>query len=213
LPPSGVAAPRDRRPPEAVIDLEGCSPLQPREQNIVPIGCGGAEGPAPSRGPYRSGGLQSLPAAGAAHCPHRVRRRRGTGALQGPYRSGGCSPFQPQEMNIVPIGCGGAEGPAPSQGPYRSGGLQSLAAVGAETLTPSGFCGAEGPDALQGPLSVWRAAVPCRRRSSTLPPSGAAAPRDRTPSRGPYRSGGLISFPELFMTERSAPQQIGGATL
>ena len=25
--------------------------------------------------------------------------------------------------------------------------------------------------------------------------------------------GGLISVPELFMTERSAPQQIGGATL
>jgi len=28
-----------------VKDLEGCSPLQPRDENIVPIGVGGAEGP------------------------------------------------------------------------------------------------------------------------------------------------------------------------
>ena len=32
------------------LDLEGYGPLQPREQNIVPIGFGGAEGPAPSTG-------------------------------------------------------------------------------------------------------------------------------------------------------------------
>ena len=32
----------------AVIGLEGCSPLQPRESNIALIGFGGAEGPAPS---------------------------------------------------------------------------------------------------------------------------------------------------------------------
>jgi len=30
----------------AVIDLEGCNPLQPPERNVVPIGFGGAEGTA-----------------------------------------------------------------------------------------------------------------------------------------------------------------------
>jgi hypothetical protein len=29
----------------AAIDLDGCSPLQPRERNIVPSGFGSAEGP------------------------------------------------------------------------------------------------------------------------------------------------------------------------
>ena len=58
----------------AVFDLEGCSPLQPREKNIVLPGSRGAEGPAPFKPPIK--------------------------ALMAVIDLEGCSPLQPREKNI-----------------------------------------------------------------------------------------------------------------
>jgi hypothetical protein len=72
----------------AVIDLEGCSPLQPWEQNIVPTG---STAPRDRRAfqvwiktsiaIIDFGGLQSLAAAGGEHCPN------GLGGAEGPAPS------------------------------------------------------------------------------------------------------------------------------
>jgi hypothetical protein len=77
----------------AVMDLEGCSRRLPCEQNIVPMGSGGAKGPgdrfrssgvqkAEVDSRYGLGGLQSLAAAGAERCPIGLGGAEGPGALQ-----------------------------------------------------------------------------------------------------------------------------------
>jgi len=55
------------------------------------------------------GGLQSLAAAGAEHCPIGLGGAEGPDALQGCIRTSiagidleGCSPLQPRDQNIVP---------------------------------------------------------------------------------------------------------------
>jgi hypothetical protein len=59
------------------------------------------------------GGLQSLAAAGAEHCPDVIRGAEGPAALQVAIRIWtavpdleGCSPLQPRKQNIAPASCG-----------------------------------------------------------------------------------------------------------
>src|SRR6516164_2693197 len=167
----------------AVIDLEGCSPLQPETNK------------APTLGAYSPD----------KHSFDHPARRRGTGRPPGLDQASmavidleGCSPLQPETNKAPTLGASSPDKhsfdhPTRRRGTGRPRSLNqaSMAVIDLEGCSPFSRQpikpqhwahtlptntasiaqrGAEGPDALQvsiklqWPLLIWRAAVPCSRK-------------------------------------------------